>query len=117
MVAVNSPYDLAVISAAETYMAMFGREMVYLPAGGGTRTIMGIRHPQGIGRIPGQNFGTTSNFLVQVRNSVTLGIAVTELNTGGDKLRFENPLGGATQDRRINGIEKSDAGMVFLQIA
>jgi hypothetical protein len=113
----NSPFDSAVVAAAETYMLVFGREMVYLPAAGGTRTIKGISHPQGIGRIPGQNFGTTSNFLIQVRNSPTLGIAITELNTGGDKLRFENPLGGSTQDRRINGIEKSDAGMLFLQIA
>ena len=116
MTATNSPYDSALVAGAGLFNNLFGREAVYLPAAGGSRTIKGILSRVGIEPVPGMTVGRTEAFLFSVINSATTGIAESELDTGGDKLRMENPLGGSTQDRRIVGVEKSDAGRLLLQI-
>lgn len=118
MTAVNGPYDAALVATAAVFDTVFGREMVYLPKAGGTRTIMGIIIPQAPGEIPGSLGGVTEFHLVSVPNSAVTGIALTELDTGGnDKLRIEWPVGGSTADRPIMGVEKQDQGRLLLRLA
>jgi hypothetical protein len=116
MAAANSLYDSALQATAGVFDDVFGKEAVYLPAAGGSRTIKGFLTVLGPGKLPGFRFGTTERFLFSTPNSATAGISAVELNTGGDKIRVENPKTGTVQDWRINGIEKIDAGRLLLQI-
>jgi hypothetical protein len=115
-IAFVSALDQAVVAAADPILAAFGRPCTYLPKAGGSRAILAVVRPQAVSRLPGGNYGTTTGFMIQVKNSVTGGISVQELDTGGDRIRLENPVGGSTQDRRISRIERQDTGMLYLVI-
>lgn len=53
-------------------------------------------------------------FEVRVANNSTTGISSTELNTGGDKLKFAARVGETESKRSIQYLAEHDTGMLVL---
>ena len=72
-----------------------------------------IRDPLAI--FPEDGDVVTSVFEVRVVNSDTLGIASTELNTGGDQVEFAGRIGKEAKIYSIVRIIEQDEGMLVLE--
>lgn len=110
-------FQQELIDSAEEFLdTLGGEEIVYLPAGGGGRTIKAIVNrdqPAELGDAP---HGHAPLAIIAVRNDETDGISSAEIDTGGDKVRYAVRLKKTPQDRRITGIISQDSGMLRLEV-
>jgi hypothetical protein len=87
---------------SEAFME-FGETLVYLPRTGAARSITGIINR----RPPEPSYGTPLQgqpvLTIRVRNSTTYGIATSEYDNGGDRVRLALRRGGTETDYRIVG--------------
>jgi hypothetical protein len=95
----------------------FGEAVVYVPRNGATRSISAQVQrevPEGDEQLQGT---ITPSLFVTVRNSNSIGISSAEVNTGGDKVRLAQRVGGATKDCPIIEVVSQDPGMMKLRLS
>ena len=111
----QSDIDASDIASADAFLAAFGEPGTYLPRGGGERAITIIVDRDGNTPIDGVPSGNSGYFLITVKNSATEGISSTEIDTGGDKIKFANRIGKTATNKSILKIVSQDAGMIQLE--
>ncbi len=83
-----------------------GETIIYKPGGVGSRSIEAIVDRQPPASVPPAPQGRSPAFVIVVKNSSTLGISSSELDTGLDRVALAVRLGGAVVNcnivRRIN---------------
>lgn len=95
----------------------FGEAVVYVPRNGATRDISAQVQrevPEGNEQAEG---AVVPSLFVTVRNSSTTGISSAEVNTGGDKVRLAQRIGGETKDCPIIEVVSQDPGMMKLRLS
>lgn len=108
------PVDLA--ADAPVFFGDFAETVVYRPKTGATRSIQAV-----VDRDPPAFLAEAAGFLVNgchviVRNSVTAGMAASELLVGGDRLDVADRPGGTLITRTVTRIVQQDAGVLRLEI-
>jgi hypothetical protein len=93
----------------------FGESITYKKRGTTSRTINATVDRDPPVRADTQGEAYKPQMDVQVRNDSTKGIALSELDTGLDRLSIAQRLGGTTKDFAFRLIEH-DAGMLILEI-
>lgn len=94
----------------------FAEQVVYLPKGGGSRTILAVveREPPTLMDDAGNIL--SPSFMIYVANSNVAGIASNEIDTGGDRIQITNRVNEvAKKTCTIMRMIDNDDGM--LQIA
>lgn len=94
---------------------VFAESIVYTKRSGATRTINAVvdRDP-----LEDQNGHVVHAIYITVANSTTLGIALSELNTGGDRVTLAPRLGQDTEtmDLLPKNLISQDAGMLRFRL-
>ncbi len=99
----------------DIFLDKFGQTVTYKPAGGGSRSILGILDI--LDNEDGSAPGTRGpKITVWVNNNTTDGISAAEVNTGGDKLTCTYRKGVAAVDKRIVAILDQDEEMIQLEV-
>lgn len=111
----DNDFDTALASDASIFLDAFGEDIVYLPIGGGSRSIRAV-----VTRERPAQFTTsrakTPKLIIHVANNSTIGISSTEIDKGGDQVTVAVRLGETAQNKRITKIIGQDAGMLKLEI-
>ena len=111
-----SDFNDQLVVDADQYTNIAGVAMTYKPAGGGTRSIVGVILYDGTSPLPGIDV-TTVSFVISVKNDSTYGISSDELSEGGqDKISISPRIDLAAMDRPITRMLSQDAGMVQLAV-
>jgi hypothetical protein len=106
---VASDFQTNIEGNAEDWIEDFDYKMVnYLPSGGGSRSIKALVDYEGQEASP--------IFIITVENDSTTGISSSEVNRGGDKVQFTDPITGNSQSRRIVNIVDQDAAIMVLSM-
>lgn len=95
----------------------FGESVVYTPRGGSPLTITAVVYRGDRMPAPGLAAGSVADLIVEVRNSSTLGVAMSSINTGGDTITVAKRLGGTAEAFQIVEILSHDAGMIRVRLA
>ena len=116
--------DSVLASDAEMFLAEWGDEIIYRPAGGTARTILAVidrNPPAGISESPSGGIG--KSITIDVANRATSvdddeygGISSDEVDTGGDKVDVALRIGLTAQSRMISRVLSQDAGMMQLEV-
>lgn len=103
---------------AESLLDVLGEPVTYKPSGGSNRSIVAyIDRPTPAAPSPSGMRGRPKvNTEVTVRNSSTLGISISELNLGGDKIALPTKVGQASTDRPIKSLVSQAFGMLVLEV-
>lgn len=111
--------DMLAADAANVFTNEFAEDLEYYPKGRGMRQIRGVvdrSPPRPISEVKTQPGVMTDEFMVEVANSSTTGIATSELDTGSDTIGIGRRHGDAVlKIYRIIGVLKQDAGMLMLR--
>lgn len=108
--------DESLLADADIFLGAFGEPGTYLPRGGGERAITIIVDREGVSGLGAAPAGQSASWIVTVKNSSTEGVSTSELDTGGDKIKFANRLGETPIGRRIIRIVSQDTGMMQLEL-
>ncbi len=96
----------------------FGETVTYHPQGGEPRELENINvirdPPELLDSLP--SGATSPVFIVIVPNSVTTGIARSELDRGRDEIELPIDVGGDTTRRKIKSVLSEDGGMLRLEV-
>lgn len=95
-----------------------GEQVVYVPRTGSPRVIQAIvsrNQLSPISELPG-NSRPVVNIVISVQNNAVCGIASTEIDTGGDRVRLSRRKGAPVEDRPIANVISHDAGMLRLEV-
>lgn len=103
-------------SSARLIIDHMGEEVIYKPAGGGTRSVRAVVEREVPGAIPELTRSVAPSLIVTLLDSNTEGISRSELNAGGDLLSVRVKAGGPFEDRAIGTVEIQDGGMLRLQV-
>jgi hypothetical protein len=115
--AVDNDFDEQVIFESQIFLNTFGVTIVYLPRGGGSRSIKAILDYGGIAAMPGMPAANSGVVTITIANSSITGISSSEFDSGGDKVTIPWPREkAAAQNRNITKIISEDAGMMTLEI-
>jgi hypothetical protein len=98
---------------AESLMQVHGEPVVYLPLGGGSRSIQAIVDRGEVENISG---GRTPATRIMVRNDATLGITSAEFDRGGDRITFSVNIGATATNRPAKQMPSQTAGMIILEV-
>ncbi len=113
----DNTFDTQVESDASVFLDKFGEDIIYYPAGGGSREIVGIVDRQPSEVMEGLGVGAAPVKQISVANSSTIGISTGEINTGGDKIGVSNRIGAAAVSRRILApLISQDHGMIVFEV-
>lgn len=93
----------------------FGEVVVYMPRNGTDRTITATVFRQVAEALGDDENRVLPVFEVHVANSVTTGIATTEVDLGGDQIEIADRVGKTPRPRSIVQIMEQDEGMVVYQ--
>ncbi len=115
-VSTTSVMDGLLASQAGIFLAKFGEAITYYPAGGGSRSIVGIVDRNPVSGVNGVPHGNTPKFVISVKNASADGISSSEIDTT-DKIGFSGRIGRTAIQRRIQGIQWHDHGMLYLEVA
>lgn len=106
---VASDFQTNIEGNAKDWIEDFDYKIVnYLPSGGGSRSIKALVDYEGQDASP--------IFIVTVENDSTTGISSSELNRGGDKIQFTDPITGSSISRRIVIILDQDPAIIVLRM-
>lgn len=113
------PLDLAADALA--MLDDFGEEVVYLPRDGPEaeigRTIRAVvERGDAMGLGVGGIDARTPSIRVTAANDARDGIAASELDTGGDRVRVAVRVGGTPQDLEIARLAYHDEGAVVVEL-
>ena len=61
--------------------------------------------------------GNAPGYMVTVQNDSTSGISSSEVNRGGDKVQFTDPITGDSKSRRIIKILEQDPATMVLGVS
>jgi hypothetical protein len=103
--------------AAPQLFSHFGESITYYPFGGTARTITAIvdREPPSI--VDGAGEIITHAMVIEVYDSSSTGISLSELNTGRDKIGVALRAGGTAEQRSVAQLmEPQEAGLVRLAL-
>lgn len=95
----------------------FAETVVYLPRGGGSRTILAVvdREPPTLMDDAGNVMALS--FMLYVANSATSGITAQEIDTGGDRIQIAAKINDAAKKNcTILRVMDNDNGMLQLAI-
>ncbi len=108
--------DLALEASADSFFLLPDVEtIIYLPRGGGNRSISAVVSrpgPEAIGSLDG---GSRPHIDLLVKNDATEGISSDEINTGGDKVTAALRKGITAVNLRITEILHQNAAMIRLR--
>lgn len=94
-----------------------GESVTYKPASGGSRSIYANVTRNLSEEIVDGVAVRMPKFTIEVANSATTGISITEINFGGDKVNLAYTKGGTAADHPIVGeVLSQDAGMIRLAL-
>jgi len=113
--AVNE-FDKNVIAITPEIITLMGETVVYMPSGGGSRSIVAIIDREGAAAMPAGGYGNSPLTHITVANNSTIGISSAEINTGKDKVELALRRGKLPQARIITKIISQDAGMLTLEV-
>ncbi len=116
-VSTTSVLDGILADEADTFLAAFGEAVTYYPKGGSSRDIIAVVDRNPVAGINGVPHGNTSKQLVRVKNDSDDGISSSEINVGGDHIKFAVRIGKTATQKRITGIQWEDVGMMYLEVA
>ena len=88
--------------------------LTYTPNGGAARSIAAVVNRPGRDEHLGR--AAVPTFAVQVINDSTLGIALSELDLGGDTITLAERVGGAAVTRKIVRLIEQDAEWVQIEV-
>jgi hypothetical protein len=97
-------------------LADFGETVVYVPREGEERTIQAIVERGDAAPVPGAADGLSPQVRLTVANDATEGIASSELDTGGDRVRAAPRVGGEARTMEITRILYHDSGALVLEL-
>lgn len=115
----NELHNIGVDEGAESLLDVLGEPVTYKPAGGGTRSITAVvdRDTPTAPTPSGMRGRPKASIQVTVRNSDSLGISMSELDLGGDKITLPVKVGQASTDRPINSLISQAFGMLVLEVS
>lgn len=102
------------LAATEAIRLLDSETVVYAPVVGEARSISALVDREVAVETP---TGPVLTTLVRVRNDATLGIASTQVDTGGDTIACAVKRGDTAQARRITQIVHQCAGMLVVEVA
>jgi len=112
----SDAFDKTLELSADAFFLLPGSEYVtYFPVSGASRKIRAVINRPGPERIEEIGGGREVSEVL-VKNSGTGGIASTEVDTGGDKIKMEPRAGSVPVLMRITKILSQDAGMIKLKV-
>jgi len=111
-----SDIDVSMLDDADIFLDAFGEPGTYMPRGGGERAITIIVDREGVVGLGAAPSGQSGSWVVSVKNSSAEGISTSEIDTGGDKIKFANRLGETPIARRIIRLISQDTGMMQLEL-
>ena len=112
----DNVYDDILEAGSSVYLDEFSEDIIYLPAGGGSREIRGIVNREMPEDIPGAPHGNTPVLTVSTANDATAGISSSELNTGGDRITIDVRAGKVATNRKVTRLLAEDAGMIKVEL-
>ncbi len=116
-VSTTSVLDGLLADQADVFLAEFGEAVTYYPKGGSSRDINAVVDRNPVAGINGVPHGNASQVIVKVKNDSDDGISSSEVNVGGDHIKFAVRIGKTATQKRITGIPWEDVGMMYLEVA
>jgi len=113
---VENDFDSELIDTAADFLTMFAESITYIPRGGDQRQITGIIDREGAAGLPGAPAGNAPLCMITVANDSSSGISSSEIDKGGDKIKYSLRKGETAQERKIVKIISQDAGMMTLEV-
>ena len=107
--------DSMILGRSDYFLEIFGEQITYYPAGGGSRSIKGIID-RGSFEDYGDDMVQSPTFSITVANDNTTGISSAELNTGGDAIAFPMRRGDSDSTKRIVAIVTQNAEMIKVEM-
>lgn len=112
----SDAFDKTLEMSADSFFLLPDTEFVtYFPASGDSRRIQAVVNRLGPEQIEALGGGRQVSEVL-VKNSSTDGIASTEVDTGGDKIKMAPRAGSVPVMMRITKILSQDAGMIKLKV-
>jgi hypothetical protein len=106
----DNSFDAAVQNSTDIALEVFGEQIIYVPAGGGSRNILAIIDREGIDALPGIAAVNAPVKYITVANDTTEGISSSEFNAGGDMAIIDD------KSRKLVKITSEDAGMITIEV-
>ena len=106
----ENKFDQAVAGSTEITLQVFGEQIIYVPAGGGSRNILAIIDREAIEGLPGIASVNAPVKYITVANDTTKGISSSEFNSGGDMAVIDD------NSRKLVKIINEDAGMITIEV-
>lgn len=103
-------------NTAATFIARFGESITAIFADSTTRTISAVVNRDPVAPVPEMTAAQRPLAFVFVRNSATLGISSSELDTATLRLSFPRRLGKAAETFRVHRLIEQDADMIALEV-
>lgn len=104
-------------AAAVEQLEIYGEPIIYYPAGGPPRPIVAIVTRSGPAELMGLPAGARAEVLmVTILDDATEGIALTELDTGGDFVSVAARRGGIPYKRRLIRVAYQDSAMLTVEV-
>lgn len=104
-------FDTELKSTAEYFLDTFGEQITYHPAEGDPRQIKAIIDRDAARGTDAPPSGYGPAITVTIANDAEMGVAITDLDTGRDKIELAVRIGDDPQQRSLGQIISQDAGM------
>ncbi len=112
----DNVFDDILEDDSSEFLDEFAEDIIYLPAGGGSRPIRGIVNREIPEGIPSAPHGNTPILTVLIANDATDGISSSELDKGGERITIDIRAGKVATNRKVTRLLAQDAGMIKVEL-